>query len=87
MGLGLVSFHSRKWTASEEQGPRPCLLAAGGDDELGVMEERLVALVQVHQAQFPAAVRVALELVDRILQRCGGIGALALHDHQRDAVD
>ena len=73
--------------ASGGEGARPAPVEAGGDQELGVVEELLVALVHVHDAQVPAAVGVALELVDRLLQRLGGVGALALDHHQRDAVD
>ena len=51
------------------------------------MEEALVALVLVDLAGRLALVRVALQLVDR---RAGSVGrsrALALDDHERNAVD
>jgi hypothetical protein len=58
------------------------LLPAGGDHELRVVKELLVALVHVHDAEPPAAVRVPLELVHGVFERGGDGRALGLdHDH------
>ena len=61
-------------------------MAAGSDDELVVVEQPLVALVDVHQAEPAAPVGVALKLVDRFLHRRGDVGALRLDDDERNAV-
>jgi hypothetical protein len=67
--------------------PHPGLLPTGRNQKLHIVEELLVAFMDVHEAHRPTTVGITLKLVDRRFEGGSQRRALGLHHHDGDAVE
>lgn len=83
-GAGVLPFEVMAGQGRDGAGAGP--LEAGRDEDLNTTKEGFAAFVRVDDAEGFAAIRIALELLDGLVEGVGKGGPLAFDDDEGDAV-